>query len=86
MNVEVARQPDENTREVWQLRFQPDTLSFHPVRFELWQETAHGEPVSIGVWKYPDFKHESTLEEPELPDWAKQDAKTYIISQIQFKT
>lgn len=87
MNVDVVASPEnENEMEEFRFRFVPDFLTLELIRFrQLRREDETAPWQVVGQWVFPDLHHNSTLPQPNLPEWAKLDAKTYINQQIRFR-
>lgn len=87
MTFEVVASPEhENELEEYRFRFRAECLTLEFIRFRRFRrddETAPWQP--FGEWMFPDLHHCSTLPQPELPEWAKLDAKTYINQQLRIK-
>lgn len=86
MRIEVAGSPEhENMLEQYAFTFNPGTLRLQLVGYNRYNREHELAPWVPGkFWQYPDLKNESTLPEQSPPEWAITDAKTYILSKIQY--
>lgn len=87
MRIEVGRPIDDEDRmQTFAFVFHPSTLRLTLVEskqfirsneFANWRE--------IGHWFYPDLQNKSTMQEPDVPDWAVFDARFFISEKITYQ-
>lgn len=89
MNIDVAGSPnEENELEEYRFRVSHSESGFllHLCRFRSYRrESEFDEWILCGEYVFPDLVKRSTLPEPELPDWAKNDARTNLFQHISFQ-
>lgn len=89
MTIDVAGSPnDENELEEYRFRvgFSESGFLLHLCRFRIYhRKNEYADWEAGGEYVFPDITNRSTLAEPELPDWAKNEAKTNILQHISFQ-
>ena len=83
MQGQVARKSNENSLEIWHFNLTADlSLRFH--KYELWKtHEGTAERTRKCLWVYPDLTGKSNIEQPPLPEWAIDEAKTNISTRIR---
>lgn len=83
MQGQVARKPNDNSLEIWHFNLTAD-LSLHFHKYELWKtHESTAEHTRKFLWVYPDLTGKSNIEQPPLPAWAINEAKTNMLSRIR---
>lgn len=87
MKFEIVGSPEgENTREGFTFSFRPASLDLILVEARRYvRADEYTDWREIASWHYPDLANTSTMEQPDCPGWAVNDAKQYILHQLQFK-
>ena len=83
-NVTKDLGDDGRHHELWHFKMSDDlTLHFH--KYELIHHCAFNlaDVKTVSLWQYPDLTNKSTIQQPEIPTWAIQDAKSLILSKIK---
>lgn len=81
----VSRLDDEKcVRELWHFTLSNElTIRFHKYELIRFCVCNLADSETLELWKYPDLNNKSNIEQPAIPPWAIQDAKTLILTKIK---